>query len=173
MDHPLYKPLLAASITASSFLVGCQLSLSHVTLATILTKPQPAESTLLRQFKTVFWRGFQLCPSSALFSSLCCFINAALILRRTGRSALSLGGRVPRLVLAGALMIGLIPYTVAFILPVEDPLLEKEAAIRSGKASGEGRDAGETVALLKKWNVRNYIRATIPALGMGVAWSLY
>ena len=70
-------------------------------------------------------------------------------------------------------MIGLIPFTVAFILPVEDPLLEKEAAIGSGKETSEGSNADETVALLRKWNVRNYIRATIPAMGMGVAWSLY
>ena len=76
-------------------------------------------------------------------------------------------------------MIGLVPYTIAFILPVEDPLLEREAVLSKTHALGNGHaekteDSSEdTLALIKKWNFRNYIRAMIPALGVAVAWSLF
>jgi hypothetical protein len=77
-------------------------------------------------------------------------------------------------------MIGLVPFTVAFILPVEDPLLEREAALSNGhapEASPGGRKektgaADDTLVLLKKWTFRNYIRTIVPALGVATAWTL-
>ncbi|KAH6884203.1 hypothetical protein B0T10DRAFT_493739 [Thelonectria olida] len=180
MDHPLYRPLLGVSITASSFLVGCQFSLSHVSLATITGPPHVPENTLLTQFRTVFNRGFHLCPSSAFFSSFVCFANAALTYRHSPNVELTLQGlpgRVPRLLLAGSLMVGIVPYTLALIVPVEEVLLKREAKIakarKDGSAPTEGSTMDDTMALLRRWNVLNYGRTMLPLLGAIVAWTLY
>jgi hypothetical protein len=157
--------------------------LSHVSLATILAEPDLSEARLLSQFRTIFIRGFQLCPFSAFFSSGCNFINAALLYRSMTDSSLKKlwQSRLPRLVSSGLLVLGIVPYTLLFIVPVEEPLLKKEKAMRRPQSVGSvdsspegGKQAGlQTMSLLQRWNVLNYGRTVLPFAGMLLAWSIY
>ncbi|KAK4111484.1 hypothetical protein N656DRAFT_799316 [Canariomyces notabilis] len=175
MDHFLYRPLLAATITAMSFVVGCQISLSYVTLAALLGPPHSvSEDILLQQFRTVFWRGFRLCPVPAFFATLCCLVNAALVLGHVGLSVQNFfQGRVPQLLLVAVLAVGLVPYTLIFVVPVEEPLLKREAALRGNgksvracaKKYGDGKgkeELGEqdTMTLMRMWTTVLSLLAT-------------
>jgi hypothetical protein len=160
-----------------------------VTLAALLGPPHNvSEDILLQQFRTVFWRGFRLCPVPAFFATLCCLVNAALVLGYAGLSVQNLlHGRVPQLLLVAVLAVGLVPYTLAFVVPVEEPLLKREAALRgngknvrggvknlkNGNEKGMKEPGGrDTLALMRMWTVRNYIRAVIPACCVVVAWTM-
>ncbi|KAL1971162.1 hypothetical protein VTN77DRAFT_113 [Rasamsonia byssochlamydoides] len=173
MAHILFRPLLAASITVASFQTGCQLSLSYVSIATVTGPPYVSEGVLLTQWKTLFARGFHLCPSSAFFSGLCCFANAALTYVSEGTSA-----RMWTLLAAGSCMIGIVPFTLMTIVPLEKVLLGKEARLakaRREKVEGpeDEASAAETRRLLKRFNTLNYVRTILPVVGVIVAWNAW
>ncbi|KLU88057.1 hypothetical protein MAPG_07044 [Magnaporthiopsis poae ATCC 64411] len=166
MSHLFFKPLLAASITGAAFVTGCQISLSYVSLASILGPKDLDEKRALGQFRSVFDRGFHLCPLPAIASGLCCFANAALV--TMGRR--SDGSTATRLIASGLLMIGLVPYTLIFILPTEEWLLKREKNANSGLRSDT--EEKKTWVLLRRWGQLNYIRAIFPLAGMVLAWTL-
>ncbi|KAK8123711.1 hypothetical protein PG999_003629 [Apiospora kogelbergensis] len=198
MEQPLYRPMLASCITASSYLVGCQLSLSHVSAAALLNTPDIPEEAALSQFSIIFRRGLHLCPPAAFFSGLTCYANAALsYYYGNDRSTLALRtGIVPRLLLTGTLMIGIVPFTLAWIVPVEDPLLHRHKCFARTKRARrdnarrdirhmkdlaeaetklnkeEARDQESTLDAVRHWKRLNYIRALIPAAGVVSAWCL-
>ncbi|KAM5459233.1 hypothetical protein McanCB49686_001698 [Microsporum canis] len=157
---------MAAGITATSFLAGNQLSLSHVSMATISdveTKAMMSEETRLDQFKVIFQRGMHLCPTSAIFAALCYFGNAGITAYYTKGPLWPLPGRVAKLLLPGVLAVGIMPYTIALIVPLEEKLLRKETL---GKP-------GQTEAGLRKWNRLNYARSLIPFLSLAAGWCLW
>ncbi|KAI2603152.1 uncharacterized protein GGS25DRAFT_526193 [Hypoxylon fragiforme] len=170
MEHFLFKPLLVTSISASTFVAGCQLSLSNVSVSMILDQPNLSEATSLSQFKTLFLRGFRLCPLPSIFSALCCASNAGLAYYKHG----SITPTVSRLSLAAALMVGLIPFTLAFVLPTEEKILKRAARFASGESVAKDADKKEedTRALMEKWSVLNYARTLFPVAGVVVAWTL-
>jgi hypothetical protein len=159
---------------------GCLLGLSYVSTAAILSPPGVPEVLMLSMWRTVFVRGFHLCPSLAIFSGLICFVNAYLSHRHEANSV-SLGqdsSRVYLLLVAGAFMIGIVPFTLYMIVPTEEIMLKKEAKLDdgiNGKAgtSGSEGSAAETRRLLKRWATLNYGRAILPMVGVLVAWSVW
>jgi len=169
---------------------GCLLGLSYVSTAAILSPPGVPEVLMLSMWRTVFVRGFHLCPSLAIFSGLICFVNAYLSHRHEANSV-SLGqdsSRVYLLLVAGAFMIGIVPFTLYMIVPTEEIMLKKEAKLTkarqlaaklddgiNGKAgtSGSEGSAAETRRLLKRWATLNYGRAILPMVGVLVAWSVW
>ncbi|KAI1372122.1 hypothetical protein F4677DRAFT_433535 [Hypoxylon crocopeplum] len=170
MNHLLYKPLLITSITASSFVAGCQLSLSYVSLPMILGQQDLPERTALSQYKTLFLRGFHLCPMPSIFSAVCCISNAAIIYYKHRQ----LTPQISRMVLAASLIIGLIPYTLAFIVPTEEKLLKKGAKLANEKQESTSiASKEETRQMMRKWNVLNYGRTLFPIAGVLVAWTLW
>ncbi|KAI2627781.1 hypothetical protein GGR54DRAFT_431759 [Hypoxylon sp. NC1633] len=170
MDHLLFKPLLITSITTSSFVVGCQLSLSHVSLPMLLNQPNLPETTILGQYRTLFLRGFHLCPMPSIFSAACCLTNAALVYYKNGKVT----PQVTRLGLAASLIIGLIPFTLAFIVPGEEKLLKKGAKLAKEKQEiTSDASLEETRQMLEKWNVLNYVRTLFPLAGVVVAWTVW
>lgn len=84
-------------------------------------------------------------------------------------------------------MIGIVPFTLKMIVPIEEIMLTKEAKLTKarqlaaehngidGKAEALGSDgsAAETRRLLKRWATLNYWRTTLPLVGALVAWSVW
>ncbi|MCJ1366946.1 hypothetical protein MMC16_006077 [Acarospora aff. strigata] len=168
---------------------GCLFSLSYVSVATILSPPNVPDVLMLSLWRSVFLRGLHLCPPLAVFSGLCCFANAYLTHRHEAHSVTSDQGssRVYPLLIAGSLMIGIVPYTLKMIVPIEEIMLQKEAKLTkarqpaaeldsgvNGKAEGLGSEgsAAETRGLLKRWVMLNYGRTMLPFAGALVAWSV-
>ncbi|KAK6852137.1 hypothetical protein PG995_012262 [Apiospora arundinis] len=203
MEHSLYRPMLASCITVSSYLVGCQLSLSHVSAAALLNTPNITEEAALNQFSTIFRRGLHLCPPAAFFSGLTCYANAALSYYYyyrggDGRSEIVAARPeiVPRLLLTGTLMIGIVPFTLTWIVPVEEPLLHRNKTFANKKHCArhemmpreygdergteaervrkekEARERDQTLEQVRRWNHLNYIRVFFPAAGVISAWYL-
>lgn len=146
---------------------------------------------MLTMWRTVFTRGFHLCPSQAIFSGLCCFLNAFLTWRyEAGSVGLEQGGssKVYPLLVAGAFMIGIVPFTLSTIVPLEEIMLAKESKLSKARQQAAGHDkrtngkadtlegeesAAETRSLLKRWTMLNYGRTILPLVGALVAWSIW
>ncbi len=140
--------------------------------------------------KTVFSRGFHLCPTLAAFSGLCCFVNAFLTYRyEAGSVGLERGnsGVLP-LLIAGSFMIGVIPFTLSMIVPLEEIMLHKEGRLAKARQLAAGREkdgvfmgevsrsdgsAAETRRLLKRWAKLNYGRTILPVVGALVTLSVW
>ncbi|KAK7990458.1 hypothetical protein PG990_014738 [Apiospora arundinis] len=140
-------------------------------------------------------------PARRLFSGLTCYANAALsyyCYYRGGASA-TLAVRteiVPRLLLTGTLMIGIVPFTLTWIVPVEEPLLHRNKTLANKKYPArydltpreygdergteaervrkekEARERDQTLEQVRRWNRLNYIRVLFPAAGVISAWYL-
>ena len=92
--------------------------------------------------------------------------------------------RVVPLLVAGSFMMGIVPFTLYTIVPVEEILLEKEAKLAKTQKLAAGYDtsidgeaeakgsASETRRLLKRWAKLNYVRTTFPLVGLVVAWTI-
>lgn len=85
-------------------------------------------------------------------------------------------------------MIGIVPFTLSMIVPIEEVMLKKEAKLNktrkptlelhdgiNGKAQALGSEgsAAETMRLLKRWVMLNYGRTMLPLVGVLVAWSVW
>ncbi|KAK7937779.1 uncharacterized protein PG986_014647 [Apiospora aurea] len=197
MDHPLYRPLLASSITVSSSLVGCQLSVSHVSASTVITTPNISEATAFHQLSAILRRGQDLYrPTAMLFPGLGCYASAALSYYHYycyggGRRPALQTGIVPRLLLVGTLMLAAVPFTILWIIPAEDRLrlmhrmhyYDLKARRRQARWDREcGREpeseesmrkASEcTLREARRWERLNLVRALLPAVGVVSAWCL-
>ena len=163
---------------------GCLFSLSYVSVAAILSAPGVADVHMLSMWRTVFVRGFHLCPSQAILSGILCFVNALLTYCLEQDSS----SRVYSLLIAGAFMIGIVPFTLSMIVPLEEIMLAKETKLSkaqqqaaengkgiNGRAEGLGGEgsAAETRRLLKRWAMLNYGRTILPVVGVLVAWSIW
>lgn len=172
-------------------MTGCLLSLSYVSVTAILNAPGVAEGHMLTMWRTVFKRGFYLCPSQAILSGSLCFLNAFLTWRfEAGSVGLEKGSssRVYLLLVAGAFMIGIVPFTLSMIVPLEEILLAKETKLakaqdqaaehtkgmncKSESLKGE-ESAMETRRQLNRWALLNYGRTILPLVGALVAWSIW
>ncbi|KAG8527864.1 uncharacterized protein KY384_006780 [Bacidia gigantensis] len=183
MAYILFTPILMAIITSASMLTGCQFSLSYVSLPTVLqTPPDTPEHLILAQFKTSFLRGFHLCPMNAIPTSVVCLLNAILTYwyGDTKRALL--------LLVAGAFIVGIVPFTLRFIVPLEETLLKKNAEVQKARGAQANEIAGEKIGAIvvgsdggvpetrkqiEEWVRLNYIRTIFPAIGVAVAWSLW
>ncbi|KAK8091713.1 hypothetical protein PG997_002074 [Apiospora hydei] len=198
MDHPLYRPLLASSITVSSFLVGCHLSVSYVSASTIITTPNIPEDTAFHQLSTILRRGEDLYrPTAMLFPGLGCYANAALssyyyyYSHGGGRGPALRIGIVPRLLLVGTLMLAAVPFTILWVIPAEErlrlmhrmhyyDLKDRRRQARWDRDCGREPESEESMWKVSKrtlreacrWERLNLVRALLPAVGVVSAWCL-
>lgn len=81
-------------------------------------------------------------------------------------------------------MIGIVPYTLALIVPVEEKLLRRESKLAKDRVANKltpleaGPDENDdtyrnTREMLSRWNALNYGRTLLPVLGIAVAWTLW
>lgn len=159
-------------------------------MESILSIPDLSEGILLSQWRSAFDRGFHLCPTTAFFSSAICFVNAFLTFWYKSDSVDSdqVGRKVIGLIVAGVFMVGLVPFTLATIVPQEEYLLGKEAKVTkqrrhtedskkviNGKidVSGSEESVRETRAMVRRWIRLNYVRSILPLVGALIAWTIW
>lgn len=140
------------------------------------------ESTLLAMWHHVFIRGFHACPSLGFLSSGVSALNAILLYHD---EVYSTGSWLPSasvytVLLSGFFMFGMVPYTLMWIVPLEELLLRRERELakpedkmntKSELCSGQQTSA-ETRKMLELWVTLNYYRMVIPFVGVTIAWTL-
>ena len=149
---------------------GFLTTFSYVTIPGLLAVPDLPESTLLSVWKQLYYRGFHLSPPLAVFSGSCCFINAYIVSKHH-----STNSTVSRLLLAGCLMVGILPYTGLIVAPGNRIMMRrwKELVDKNGRAVGqESKERGlESRERVRRWGRLNYGRVVLPIAGAFVAWT--
>ena len=75
-------------------------------------------------------------------------------------------------------MFGMVPYTLMWVVPLEEVLLKRERdLVKSGDEAESKNDKNQrslagTRKLLERWVTLNYWRMLIPFVGVMIAWSL-
>ena len=152
-------------------------------MSTILTVNEIPESTQLAMWHHVFIRGFYSCPSLGFFSSGVSVLNAILTYANevSSTGSWSPSTQVYALLLSGLFMFGMVPFTLTWIVPLEEVLLKREKdLIKSGDETkskiashdGQSSHAG-TRKMLERWVTLNYCRMVMPFVGVLIAWILF
>ncbi|KAF2680414.1 hypothetical protein K458DRAFT_421641 [Lentithecium fluviatile CBS 122367] len=149
----------AVGITASTYLLGTNASLSFISVPALMMAPAPLAA---RQWKKVFDTGKTIGISLSIVSAL----STAYVAYHQDTSSLPF-----KLNLAATILFpSIVPFTIFVIGPINDKLMEKAQSLASSSLEDKGVEAGvtssETVnALLDKWATRNLARAAITGLG--------
>ena len=75
-------------------------------------------------------------------------------------------------------MLGMVPYTLMWIVPLEEVLLKREKDLMKfgDEAKSKSKEKQESLArtrkLLERWVTLNYCRMSIPFVGVMIAWTL-
>ncbi|KAJ5089209.1 hypothetical protein N7532_007893 [Penicillium argentinense] len=180
MVHALYYPLLVAGATVAASLTGCQLSLSYVSVPAILSVPDVSEYAMLSMWRVTFNKGFYLCPTQALLSSLLFLLNAILTFFNQDASSADSKSTYP-LVVAAVFAISLVPYTLTVIVPLEETLLKRQGNLSRGnlEQSSKGKvknteataDAIRSREMMERWISLNYIRTLLPLTTVVWVWT--
>lgn len=125
----------------------------------LLVQNGGSPATALRQWQLVYDKGHQVMPRVAALTALG---HAVVAWQQATRGAEWRG-----LAAAGALTLGIVPFTFAFIMPTNNAL-EREMA-RDTKAMSHAT----TTALLQKWSRWNLLRSMLLLAGAACAvWNL-
>lgn len=164
-------------------MIGNLFSLSYVSMGSILSATDAPEKTLLAMWHLVFIRGFYACPTIGFLSSGISALNAIITY---GSEAYSTGSwspsvRVYKILLSGLFMFGMVPYTLKWVVPLEEVLLKKERDLLSSEKGGKSRGDShsgrmsrtETREMLAQWVALNYGRMVIPFVGVVIAWTIW
>ena len=171
-------------------MIGNLFSLSYVSMRSILGATDASEQILLAMWHLVFIRGFYACPTIGFFSSGISALNATITY---GSEVYSTGSwspsiRVYAILLSGFFMFGMVPYTLKWIVPLEEVLLKKEKDLlmerRDLLSSEEGgkvrydsqssrESLTETKEMMEQWVALNYGRMVIPFVGVVIAWTIW
>ncbi|KAF2824672.1 hypothetical protein CC86DRAFT_371232 [Ophiobolus disseminans] len=147
-------------ITTSAYLLGQNASLSFISVPTIMLAPAPLAA---KQWHKVLTIGGSLGIPLAMSSALA----MAYVASQQDTSSTSF-----KLNLAAALLIpSIVPFTLLFIAPVNNKLIEKMNALKAASLEEKGVEEGvaqdETVhALIDKWATLNLARAGLIAGGV-------
>jgi hypothetical protein len=124
-------------------------------------------------WKSVYFRGFYISPPLAVGSALCSFANAYIALSNTTLEPLVRQTKAIRLFVAGSLMLGVVPYTIAVVAPINRKMMRRHAELtaKTGKKEETAASGAEAKRLVKMWEVLNYGRMLLPLTGAILAWS--
>lgn len=152
---------------------GFLTAFSYIAIPSLLAIPNLPERTLLSVWKQLYYRGFTLSPPLSVFSSCCCFINAYLASKHHSSNS----SPVARLLLAGTLMFGILPYTALIVAPGNRKmmtrwreLVDENGRVRGGEERKEGGGV-ESRERVRRWGRLNYGRVVLPLAGAFVAWT--
>lgn len=164
-------------------MIGNIFSLSYVSMGSILGATDTSEKMLLEMWHLVFVRGFYACPTIGFFSSGISALNAIITYGSEVYSTASWSPsiHVYAILLSGLFMFGMVPYTLKWIVPLEEVILKKERDLldsdKDGKSKGDSHSSQESLAetrkLLAQWVVLNYGRMVIPFVGVVIAWTVW
>lgn len=99
-------------------------------------------------------------------------MNAYITLSDTTLEPLVQHTKAIRLFVAGSLMLGVVPYTIALVAPINRKMMKRHAELtaKSGKKEETAATGAETKRLVKKWEVLNYGRMLLPLTGAILTW---
>ncbi|KAH7402260.1 hypothetical protein DE146DRAFT_460744 [Phaeosphaeria sp. MPI-PUGE-AT-0046c] len=146
-------------ITASAYACGSNMSLSFISIPAVMQAPAPLAA---KQWYTVFTRGGAFGIPCALVGA----VASGYVASQQDRGSLAF-----KLNVAAAILLPCIgPFTIAFIKPVNDKLIERMNELSSAsledRAVEKGLAEGETThALLDKWATLNVVRAVFLVAG--------
>jgi hypothetical protein len=154
-------------ITSSAIFSGYIFSASFTLIPLLLEAPTPL---LLKQWNNAYLAGKKTAPPFAALSSVCYFYLAYSLPFNSPKSKLY------GYLLAGALAVGIVPYTLAVMLPTNRKLLAKVEETKTLGVKDELVEVGlgnETAhKLVDSWGVLNLGRAFMLAIGSVVgAWT--
>ncbi|KAF9254735.1 DUF1772-domain-containing protein [Marasmius fiardii PR-910] len=152
----------AIGISGSAFISGSIISISTISAPVLLTPTSffsPTHAAI--QWKNLYTRGASLMPPLSLITSLAHFYLAWKVYAVESRLASS-NSLTKLYVLAGALTIGIVPWTVFAMKPTNEALIRK--AVDSPAESALAR-TNETEKLVEKWITLNLVRGVIPLAG--------
>jgi hypothetical protein len=119
---------------------------------------------LARQWKYIFDTGKVQNPSVAAVASSSFAYLAWSVRKGTALSLLVPKNSVLIYSTAALLTIGMVPYTIIFMLPTNDRLTEKAKQHVTSKGA-VATDDKEVIELLKKWSFLSGIRGLLPLMG--------
>ncbi|KAI0599900.1 hypothetical protein F4775DRAFT_548792 [Biscogniauxia sp. FL1348] len=159
-----------AGIMASVWAAGIGTGLSLFSIPTILSGGAPRD-VMLRQWKFHFLRGKALMPGLGALNAANYWIVAY--------AGWSRGLEWRGLAAGGASTFLIIPYTVVFILGVNERLVAAADGKEEEEKDQEHQDQEKPMSedtvrrLIKKWGDLNVVRAVVPLVGSGLAlWNL-
>lgn len=150
-------------------------------MGTILSNPDIPERTLLAMWHQIFVRGFRACPTLGFFSSGVSVLNALLLYANgfCADASWAPSTEVYIVLLSGLFMFGMVPYTLTWVVPLEEMLLKRERDIvvsEEGPSKSDGnnpqRALVDTTAMLHRWVALNYYRMVIPFVGVIIGLTL-
>ncbi|KAE8453669.1 hypothetical protein EG329_009180 [Mollisiaceae sp. DMI_Dod_QoI] len=157
-------------LTSSLILAGQTLTLSTFLIPRLLDSPTPL---MLRQWNTMYQTGKKQGPPFALISALSYwYLSYQSHLSPTSAKS----SKVIAYALAGALSIGIVPYTLAFLMSTNAKLLKKVEETKSLGKTEEITEVGlgnqSAHALVDWWGVLNLGRGLLlVASGVLGAWT--
>ncbi|KAJ4134709.1 hypothetical protein NW768_004307 [Fusarium equiseti] len=143
----------ATGITGSAWASGFIISLSLAGVPAALQLQAPSSATVWQE---LFNRGFALMPKFAITTSVA-YLYAIYAARQEGRSWKGLA-------IASALTVSIVPFTLIFMVPTNDLLME--AAAGTLEASQE-----DVAKLIGRWGVLNLVRSLLPLAGAVAGFS--
>ncbi|KAF9254833.1 DUF1772-domain-containing protein, partial [Marasmius fiardii PR-910] len=154
----------AIGIAGSAFLSGSMISTSIISAPALLTPSALYSSThLALQWRNMYSRGVRMGPPLTVFVSSAYLFLAFIFSKRSNTRCLS-----QLYAAAGALTLGVIPYTLFVMKPTNDALALKAIDGPEGESTSR---IGETEEMVENWIKMNLFRGFI-ALG-GSAVGLY
>ncbi|KAJ4374642.1 hypothetical protein N0V86_007515 [Didymella sp. IMI 355093] len=150
----------ALGITASGYLLGSNASLSLIAVPAVMQAPAPLAA---KQWYTVLTKGGSYGKPLAIISGLA----SAYVAYNQDTSSLPF-----KLNVAAAILIpGIVPFTLAFIVPLNNKLEERMRQLESTSLEDKAVEVGvaeeeTTHALIDRWGVLNLARAGLIAAGV-------
>ncbi|KAK4463103.1 hypothetical protein QBC42DRAFT_325097 [Cladorrhinum samala] len=193
MSHqsPDLRVLKASTLLLSGLASGLSLSLSVFLTPRLLEAPVPV---MLKQWKSAFISGRASMPLLSAAAAAGYFYLAAK--SRAGAAAASSSSMIVNsfrlFVAAGAMTLGIVPYTLGVMMGTNNKLIEREGDVngRGGQGQGHGQGRGQgrgrgakdggggikvtaeveksSRGLVDWWGVLNLGRAGMMILGMGL-----
>ncbi|PYH47016.1 DUF1772 domain-containing protein [Aspergillus saccharolyticus JOP 1030-1] len=156
----------AVGLTGAAWLSGNIFSLSLMGMPPLIethhTENIPL-SSVVKQWRTIYTYGAQRAPSIGLCTAATFFYLAWSVRESTPLSLITARNSSQVYCLAGALTLGIVPFTIVFMKKTNDRLTQW-AQHRAEEAWTAEADA-EVEGLLWKWTWLNAVRSVFPLLG--------
>ncbi|KAF2118837.1 hypothetical protein BDV96DRAFT_677655 [Lophiotrema nucula] len=155
--------LQIVALIGGSFLSGFMVSIWYFTIPLVLGTDQ-SSAQKLRQFAALYDLGTDVMPPASIaLTSLYGFIAY----RRHAQKKSYI-----RYMIAGALSLSMIPYTILFVFPINNQLFELADRVRNGTGP-KAIELDNVNMLLATWNRKHLIRSFGPLFGAMTGFSAF
>lgn len=126
------------------------------------------EPVVLTQMRHIYNAGIRIAPPAAVVSALCHLANAYVHYAPTPTAAGNMvgsawgTGRSKVFAAAAALAVGIVPFTLLVLAPVNDEIFAREDEGRGLVVGTARRISGSTEDLIGRWGLYNLVRSVFP-----------